>query len=144
MPTHGEHFLLVFSEEEFPVKDPDRSVGVVLSKNFCYTSSEFHDNFMGKKLLQIQKRLLPIFRQYGVIRADVFGSVARGEAKAGSDLDLIVTLKKPIGIFMLNELNDKLETSLRTKVDLLTHQSINRHLRPYIINSMVRIYEEKQ
>jgi hypothetical protein len=99
---------------------------------------------MSTQLLQISKKLTPIFRRYGVIRADVFGSVARGQAKASSDLDLIVTLKKPIGIFMLNELNDRLETSLRTKVDLLTHQSINRHLKPYIINNLVRIYEEKQ
>jgi hypothetical protein len=99
---------------------------------------------MSTQLLQISKKLTPIFRRYGVIRADVFGSVARGQAKASSDLDLIVTLKKPIGIFMLNELNDRLETSLRTKVDLLTHQSINRHLKPYIINNLERIYEEKQ
>ncbi len=98
---------------------------------------------MSTKLFQISKKIAPIFRQYGVIRADVFGSVARGEAKAGSDLDLIVTLKKPIGIFMLNEMNDKLEASLHTKVDLLTHQSINRRLKPYITKSMVRIYEEK-
>jgi len=99
---------------------------------------------MSEQLIQISKKLTPIFRKYGVVKADVFGSVARGQAKADSDLDLIVTLKRPIGIFMFNELNDKLETSLRTKVDLLTHQSINRHLKPYIISNMVRIYDEKQ
>jgi predicted nucleotidyltransferase len=99
---------------------------------------------MSNKLIQIRKKITPIFKQYGVILADVFGSVARGEAKPSSDLDLVVTLRKPIGIFKLNEMNDKLETSLHTRVDMLTHNSINRRLKPYITSSLVRIYEEKQ
>lgn len=98
---------------------------------------------MSEKLLKMQKRLTPIFRQYGVIRADIFGSRARGTSSAGSDVDLAVTLKKPLGLFKFNEMNDKLENSLRLKVDLLTHQSINRHLKPYIVKDMVLIYEEK-
>jgi len=99
---------------------------------------------MSSGLIQIRKKMVPIFKQFGVIRADVFGSRARGDFGKDSDIDLIVTLKKPVGIFKFNELNDKLETSLRAKVDLLTHQSINHRLKPYIVNNMVRIYEEKQ
>ncbi|MEK7618103.1 MAG: nucleotidyltransferase domain-containing protein [Patescibacteria group bacterium] len=98
---------------------------------------------MSNKLLLLKKQALPIFKQYGVIRADIFGSQARGRGKIGSDLDIAITLKRPLGIFKFNELNDKLESRLRLKVDLLTHQSINRHLKPYIIKDMVRFYEEK-
>ena len=98
---------------------------------------------MSDKLIQIQKKIAPIFKRYGVVRADVFGSRARGRPRGKSDLDLAVTLKKPIGLFKFNEMNDKLETRLRIKVDLLTHQSINHRLKPYIIRDMVRIYEEK-
>ncbi len=35
-------------------------------------------------------RLKPIFRRYGVLRAIVFGSWARGDASRHSDLDLLV------------------------------------------------------
>lgn len=98
---------------------------------------------MSDSLIQIRKKITPIFKQYGVIRADVFGSRARGKEKHGSDLDLAITLKTPIGLFKFAEMNDKLETRLRVKVDLLTHQSINRRLKPYIVGDMVRIYEEK-
>ena len=99
---------------------------------------------MGTRLLQISKKLAPIFRQYGVTRADVFGSRARGKSGINSDIDLAVTLKKPLGLFKFYEMNDKLESRLRLKVDLLTHQSINRHLKPYIVKDMIRLYEEKQ
>jgi predicted nucleotidyltransferase len=38
-------------------------------------------------------RRLPAFcRSHGIARVEVFGSVAAGEAKPGSDLDLMVTL----------------------------------------------------
>jgi uncharacterized protein len=38
------------------------------------------------------ERLLPVLRRYGARRAGLFGSVARGEADAASDLDLLVEL----------------------------------------------------
>lgn len=85
---------------------------------------------------------MPIFKQYGVVRADVFGSAARGAAGKKSDLDLLVTLKTPIGLFKFNEMNDKLEAKLRLKVDLLTHKSVNLRLKSYISKDIVRLYEE--
>lgn len=98
---------------------------------------------MNSKLEQIRKTITPLFKQYGVIRADVFGSVARGDATQKSDLDLVITLRKPIGIFKLHELNDKLETKLKTKVDLLTHQSIPSYLKSHIQKDKVQMYEER-
>jgi hypothetical protein len=99
---------------------------------------------MSDQLSQIRKKILPIFKRYGVIRADVFGSRARGRAGKGSDLDLAISLKKPIGLFRLAEMNDQLEARLQMKVDLLTHSSINRRLKPYIVHDMVRIYDKEQ
>lgn len=99
---------------------------------------------MSNKLIQLRNKLSPIFKHYGVIRADVFGSMARGQYKPGSDLDLVVTLKNPIGLFKFDEMNEKLEHMLNIKVDVLTHQSINHHLKPYIIKDLIRLYEEKR
>lgn len=45
---------------------------------------------METELDRLAERLRPIFRQQGVKRAIVFGSLARGEATRRSDLDLIV------------------------------------------------------
>jgi uncharacterized protein len=98
---------------------------------------------MSKSLAQIREQITPIFKQYGIMYADVFGSRARGRAKKSSDLDMLVTLKEPIGLYKFNELNDKLESKLRLKVDLLTHKSVSPYLKPYIKKDLVRIYEEK-
>lgn len=45
---------------------------------------------MSELLREIEAKLTPIFARYGVERAFVFGSVARGEQTRRSDIDLIV------------------------------------------------------
>jgi predicted nucleotidyltransferase len=39
---------------------------------------------------EIKRRLTPVFRRYGVRKAVLFGSYARGEARPVSDVDLLV------------------------------------------------------
>ena len=46
---------------------------------------------------EIARRLAPLCRAYGITRLELYGSVARGEARPGSDVDLVVTLAKPLG-----------------------------------------------
>lgn len=43
-------------------------------------------------------RLVPVLRRYGVVRAGIFGSVARGEARPDSDLDLLVEYRLATGV----------------------------------------------
>lgn len=39
---------------------------------------------------ELRARLLPVFRQHQIIKAILFGSMARGEASRRSDVDLIL------------------------------------------------------
>lgn len=41
-------------------------------------------------LENIMPKLLPVFKQYGIKKATVFGSVAKGQAAGTSDIDLLV------------------------------------------------------
>jgi len=40
--------------------------------------------------LESLKRIVPILKRYGVVRAAVFGSFVRGEMTEDSDLDILV------------------------------------------------------
>lgn len=60
-------------------------------------------------------------RQAGIRRLSLFGSVARGDAEAGSDVDLVAELdpEARIGLFALEALERRLAELVGRPVDLL-------------------------
>lgn len=90
----------------------------------------------------IQKKAAPIFQQYGITYAGLFGSFARGESTDTSDIDIMVKLGKPMGMFRYMEFVDGLESTLQRKVDVVTEKSLNKHVKPYITSDIKKIYEE--
>jgi predicted nucleotidyltransferase len=69
----------------------------------------------------------------GIGSLSIFGSVARGEAGAGSDVDLLVEFSRPIGLFDLIEAQARIETWLGRPVDLVPRDGIKRQLRDRIL-----------
>ena len=49
---------------------------------------------MNKELLEIKRKAVPLLKKYGVVRAGIFGSYARGEQKKRSDIDILVKINK--------------------------------------------------
>lgn len=93
----------------------------------------------------IRKAAVEVLRPY-VDRIALFGSVARGEADAASDVDLLVRLRPardrpPLGLHWF-ELERILAERLGRKVDLATETSLSRHVRPYIEQDLKVLYEE--
>ena len=93
---------------------------------------------------EIKKKAIPVFKQYGVEYAGVFGSVARGEDNEKSDIDLLVEIKKSIGIYEFIGLQQELEKILGKKVDLVSKGAINKYIKPYIEKDLLKIYGEGQ
>lgn len=54
-----------------------------------------------KRLTKDQKNL----EEYNVTSLPLFGSVARGEESETSDVDILVSFGKPVGLFTFIELN---------------------------------------
>lgn len=77
-------------------------------------------------------------RAQGVRSLLLFGSVARDEARPDSDVDLIVEFERPVGLFALSGLKFDLEEWLKTKVDLVTLDSIPRPSREGILSEALR------
>jgi predicted nucleotidyltransferase len=62
-------------------------------------------------------------RKYSVSSLGLFGSVVRGDFNASSDIDIIVSFSKPVGIEFI-DLADDLEKMLDRKVDLVSQNGI--------------------
>ncbi len=91
---------------------------------------------------EIRQKASPVLEQHGVTYAAVFGSVARGEQRQDSDIDILVRLGRPTGMIGYMQLVEGLEQSLNKKIDLVTEQSLNQHVRPYIMPDLKTIYEK--
>src|SRR5947209_17834823 len=88
----------------------------------------------------IKKRALPILRKHAVKRAAIFGSFARGNAKANSDVDFLIEYKsKNASLFDLVDLKSELEETLGRKVDVVTYGSIYWRLRERILAEQIVI-----
>lgn len=89
---------------------------------------------------EIKDITAPIFKQFGVHRAAVFGSVARGEAGPQSDIDVLIELTEPLGLFTYARLNYTLEDALQKKVDLIKSNAIKPAFKKNILQDLVYIY----
>jgi predicted nucleotidyltransferase len=77
--------------------------------------------------------------QLGVKSLALFGSAARGEAGAESDVDLLVEFDRPVGMFHFIEVKEFLERVLGRPVDLGTPESLHPRLRQRVLEEAVRV-----
>lgn len=93
------------------------------------------------KIADIQAVLTPVFHQYGVSRAVLFGSVAKGTATEKSDLDLLVDSKLKGLKFV--ELIEDIKEACGMTVDLfdVSHIEAGSKIDKEINSSGVTIYE---
>ena len=91
---------------------------------------------------EVRRKAAPILERHGIAYAGVFGSVARGQGGPRSDVDILMRLGRPMGMVEYRDLIQSLEDVLQKKVDLVTDQSLNRHVRPYVAPDLTTIYEK--
>jgi predicted nucleotidyltransferase len=72
-----------------------------------------------------------------VVRAGVFGSVARGEATATSDIDFLVEFERGRSLLDLAGLRLALRDVLQRDVDVATPNSLHPKLRARILREVV-------
>jgi predicted nucleotidyltransferase len=89
------------------------------------------------KIEDIKRASMPACREFGVRRLDVFGSVARGEAAAASDIDLLVHMDEGRSLLDLVGFWQDLEQLLGCKVDVLADDGLSPYLRDRILAEAV-------
>lgn len=93
---------------------------------------------------QIKPVLAGYFEHKPVIRAYVFGSVARGEANEQSDIDVLVELDYENGGASWDNwctMQDELAGLLSKKVDLVSANGLSQFIGPFIHAGKKLIYE---
>lgn len=83
----------------------------------------------------IKKILMPFEPEF----IGIFGSYARGEQNATSDLDLLVRFGKRLTLFDLVGLEQALTESLEVKVDLVTENALSPFIREYVEKDLKKI-----
>ena len=75
--------------------------------------------------LQILRQALPdLKRDFGVVGAGLFGSVARDEAGEDSDVDVLVELARPLSYFDIVRLEETVSRALGCKADVVSRSEM--------------------
>lgn len=88
---------------------------------------------------EIRVRIAPILKKYGVKKAAVFGSYARGAAKKTSDIDIVVEIEKDISLLDFAGLKLEIEDVLGRKVDLVEYSAIKPRIKERILEEQVPV-----
>ena len=85
-----------------------------------------------KKLKELKPLLL---KKFYVDKIGYFGSYSRNEQQEDSDVDILVSFRKPIG-WEFFDLQELLEKELELKVDLLSEKALKEQLKQIILSSV--------
>jgi predicted nucleotidyltransferase len=82
------------------------------------------------------------FHEAGIGALYIFGSVARDQADAASDVDVFFDLERPHGftLFDLVAVQERMQDILGTRVDVMTRNGIHPRRRERIEASAVRVF----
>jgi len=96
---------------------------------------------MGIETLLQNKRdqILALATRHGARNVRVFGSVARGEASAESDIDFLVECEPNTSPFFPGGLVMDLEELLGRRVDIVTERGMHPYLRDRILHEAIAL-----
>ncbi len=92
---------------------------------------------MDEVILPNREKILQIAEQYGARQVRVFGSVARRQDDAGSDIDFLVDMEPGRSLLDLGGLLVDLEKLLNSKVDVVTERGLKERIRDRVVNEAV-------
>jgi hypothetical protein len=87
----------------------------------------------------LRKRFVPFCQKHHILRLEIFGSAARGQAGPGSDVDLLVTLDEsvPISTAALLEMAGEAEEIVGAPVDFVLRSSLEKSPNPFARNHIL-------
>ncbi len=90
-------------------------------------------------ILEIKEKVTPILQRYGVTKAAIFGSLAKGETKTASDVDILIEIKSDISLLDFIGIKLEIEEAIKMKVDLVEYDTIKPIIKEKILAEQVVI-----
>jgi len=84
------------------------------------------------EVLETLRRIEPALRKRGVRHAALFGSMARGQHRADSDIDIMIEIDPDarITVFEYVDLKDYIASLFSQPVDVVNRDGLKSHVRP--------------
>lgn len=92
-----------------------------------------------QQLEQYQQLILPVLKRYFIKRAAIFGSFAKGNITATSDMDLLIEPEKDFTIFQMLQLEDEISELINRKVDLVEYSALKPSIKKEVLLSAITI-----
>lgn len=91
-----------------------------------------------KELLrQHRSEILRVAKAHGARQVRVFGSIARGDARPDSDVDLLVDLEPGRSLLDLVAIKQDIEDLLDREVDVVTERAVSPYFRAQVLKEAV-------
>lgn len=89
--------------------------------------------------LQLQELKPTLRKRFKVESIDIFGSYARSEQTEKSDLDILVTYSEMVDLLLVAGLRRYLRRKLHIKVDVISKEFLNKHIRDQVLEEAVSV-----
>lgn len=83
--------------------------------------------------------ILRVAENHGVTSVRLYGSVARGDAREGSDIDFLVEFEAGRNLFDLIGFKQELEELLGTRIDAATPKGLHPLIRDAVLSEAVPV-----
>lgn len=113
----------------------------VACTNTIFKYEDYYLLFMKRNtdFSKLKQKIVGILKSYGIKKAGIFGSYARGEQKRGSDVDILVKVPKKVSFYDFVGIKLDLEDNLGKKVDLVEYCTIKERIKKRILGEEIRI-----
>lgn len=106
-----------------------------MQDNKIYTIEEIKDILQNNKVYFEERYFVDNFL--------LFGSYAKNEQTAESDIDLLVNFKQPIDLFDFIDLQDYISNLFNKKIDLGTINSLKNFIKERVLEEAIALWEIK-
>ncbi|GGU08065.1 nucleotidyltransferase family protein [Nocardioides albus] len=94
---------------------------------------------VGRVVASKRDDLLDALGRHGVSNVRIFGSLARGDDRPDSDVDLLVDFPPRTSLFTILRMQDELEEILGARVDLVADSGLQARIRARVESDLIAL-----